>query len=396
MDSIFSDRISDVPKSFLREILKVALQPEMISFAGGLPNRALFPQSELIEATQKVFQQSGRDIFQYSNSEGEVGLREMIAARYRRRGLPIDARNILITSGSQQGLDLLAKTLLNEGDGLIIEAPGYLGAIQAFSIFRPRFLPVEVNHQGMDLKQLESAVSAPAPAAAPKLIYTVPNFQNPSGISYSEENRQAIATLLKSHKTLLIEDDPYGELRFKGEPRSSFYQLIPEQTLLLGSFSKIIVPGFRIGWVVAPDHILDKLIVAKQATDLHTCQFTQNIILQYLREHDLDAHIATIVAAYGRQCDAMLSAIERYFPANVKVTEPEGGMFLWAQLPADMSAMKLFDAAIKRGVVFVPGDPFYVDQREVHSLRLSFTTQDEATIQQGIKKLALAIEDSAQ
>ena len=388
MDSIFSDRIRDVPRSFIREILKVALQPSMISFAGGLPNRDFFPQSALIEATEKVYAQMGRDIFQYSNSEGDIELRRLIAARYRRRGLEISADNILITSGSQQGLDLLAKTLLNEGDGLVIEEPGYLGAIQAFSIFRPRFMPVAVSNDGMDTAALREAMAG----GRPKLVYAVPNFQNPSGITYSDANRRVIAKLLEGSSTYFIEDDPYGELRFRGEHQSSMLELAPDNTILLGSFSKVVVPGFRIGWLVAPDHILEKLIIAKQATDLHTCQFTQNIILQYLRDNDFDAHIATIVEAYSGQCQAMLDAIDRHFPADVECTRPEGGMFLWARLPQNMSALALFDIAVEQGVVFVPGDPFYIDRSGMNTMRLSFSTLDEQTIRDGIRKLGHAIE----
>lgn len=389
MDSIFSDRISDVPRSFIREILKVALQPSMISFAGGLPNRAFFPQAELIAATSEVFQRQGRDIFQYSNSEGDLALREMIAARYRRRGLEISTDSILVTSGSQQGLDLLAKILLNEGDGLIIEEPGYLGAIQAFSIFRPRFLPVPVSSEGMDLDCFADTVRN----GQPKLIYTVPNFQNPSGITYGEDNRRGIAEILQVGNAYLIEDDPYGELRFRGERQTSFFELAPDNTILLGSFSKVVVPGFRIGWLVAPPHIQEKLIIAKQATDLHTCQFTQNIIGQYLRDNDFDAHIAAIIDAYSKQCQAMLDAIDAHFPAGVQCTRPEGGMFLWAELPDGMNALTLFDAAVERGVVFVPGDPFYIDRSGMNTMRLSFSTLDEATIREGIEKLGGAIDN---
>ncbi|MEM7563164.1 MAG: PLP-dependent aminotransferase family protein [Pseudomonadota bacterium] len=387
MDDIFSDRISDVPRSFIREILKVALEPSMISFAGGLPNREFFPQEELIAATSKVFERKGRDIFQYSNSEGEQELRGLIAQRYQRRGLDISADNILITSGSQQGLDLLAKTLLNESDGLVIEEPGYLGAIQAFSIFRPEFLPVPVSSEGMDLEVLSDIMAS----KNPKLIYAVPNFQNPSGITYSETNRIGIASQVKGSDSIFIEDDPYGELRFSGQHRSSFYQLMPENTILLGSFSKVVVPGFRIGWLVAPDDIMEKLVIAKQATDLHTCQFTQNIILQYLKDHNLDDHIARIISAYSGQCEAMLAAIETYFPASVETTRPEGGMFLWAALPEQHSALALFDIAVEAGVVFVPGDPFYINQQNTNTMRLSFSTLDQTSISDGISKLGGAI-----
>ena len=359
----------------------------MISFAGGLPNRDFFPQQELIAATSEVFARKGRDIFQYSNSEGDVELRETIAARYRQRGLDIQADHVLITSGSQQGLDLLGKILLNEGDGMVIEEPGYLGAIQAFSIFRPRFLPIPVSEEGMDIDRFAGAVQG----AQPKLIYTVPNFQNPSGITYPDYNRRAIANILRNSNAYLIEDDPYGELRFRGEHQTSFFELAPDNTILLGSFSKVVVPGFRIGWLVAPAHIQEKLIIAKQATDLHTCQFTQNIILQYLRDNDLDEHIATIVEAYSKQCQAMIDAIDAQFPEDVNCTRPEGGMFLWAELPSGMNALELFDEAVKQGVVFVPGDPFYLDRSGTNTMRLSFSTLDEATILKGIEKLAGAI-----
>ena len=244
----------------------------------------------------------------------------------------------MITSGSQQGLDLLGKTLLNDGDGLIIEEPGYLGAIQAFSIYKPTFLPVPVSEEGMDSQKLRRIIVS----ESPKLMYTVPNFQNPSGISYTEENRRVISDILQGSNTLLIEDDPYVDLRFTGERKSSFQTLLPDSTILLGSFSKIIVPGFRLGWLVAPTHIMKKLIIAKQATDLHTTHFTPSIIFQYLKNNDVDDHINRIIKAYGNQCQAMLNSIKEYFPKSVNYTKPEGGMFLWAQLPQNVTSLELF------------------------------------------------------
>ena len=291
MDSIFSDRISDVPRSFIREILKVALDPNIISFAGGLPNRKLFPVKELKSATNKVFDTMGSDTLQYSESEGYSGLREMIAKRYHdKKNLDIAASSILITNGSQQGLDLMGKIVINDGDDIIIEEPGYLGAIQAFSIFKPRFNPVALTEEGLDIKQFKSVMSA----RKPKLIYSVPNFQNPSGISYSEHNRLEIADILRGTNTLLIEDDPYGDLRYSGTVKPSFKTILPANTILLGSFSKTIVPGFRLGWIVAPDDIMEKLIVAKQAADLHTSHFTQCILYQYMKDNDIEAHIRKI------------------------------------------------------------------------------------------------------
>jgi 2-aminoadipate transaminase len=384
MNNSFSDRISDVPRSFIREILKVALDPTVISFAGGLPNRDLFPAEEIKEATRKVFDIYGRDIFQYSNSEGLLELREYIAERYYKKiHIEIPVECILITSGSQQGLDLMGKIFLNDGDGLVIEEPGYLGAIQAFSIYKPTFFPVPVSEEGMDTKKLKAIVAD----ESPKLIYTVPNFQNPSGITYHDENRAEISRILQGTNMILIEDDPYGDLRFKGEDKRSFKELLPDNTIMLGSFSKTIIPGFRLGWIVASKPIMDKLIVAKQAADLHTCHFTQSIICQYLKDNDIENHISKIKAAYGNQCMAMLKGIEDYFPQGVMHTKPEGGMFLWAELPQNTTSLDLFNLAVKENVIFVPGDPFYIGKKKTRTMRLNFSCVDEETIQIGIRKL---------
>lgn len=388
LDPIFSDRIADVPRSFIREILKVALDPEVISFAGGLPNRALFPVAALKEATARLFDDQGREVLQYGSSEGHSGLREQIAARYREKaGLEVPVEDILITSGSQQGLDLLGKVILNDRDPVVIEEPGYLGAIQAFSMYRARFLPVPVSEEGMDVDALRSVLGT----QSPKLIYTVPNFQNPSGISYSQANREELARAVEGTRTLLIEDDPYGDLRFRGQPRSSFRALLPEHTVLLGSFSKSLVPGLRLGWIVAPPPLMQKLLAAKQATDLHTSHFTQGIVHQYLRDNDPDAHLASIREVYGRQCRAMQEAMREYFPREVSATDPEGGMFLWAQLPEGLSAMDLFERAHVDKVVFVPGDPFYVRGSRHSTLRLNFSCADTQTINLGMARLGRAI-----
>jgi 2-aminoadipate transaminase len=389
MDSIFSDRIADVPRSFIREILKVTLDPTIISFAGGLPNRKFFPVAELKIATNKVFDTMGRDVLQYSSSEGFSGLRELIAKRYHdKKNLEIPVEDILITNGSQQGLDLMGKTFLNEGDDVVIEEPAYLGAIQAFSIFRPRFNPVVLTEEGLDLRQFKSVMSR----HKPKLIYSVPNFQNPSGISYSEKTRQEMADILQGTSTLLIEDDPYGDLRYAGSAKSSFKAILPANTILLGSFSKTISPGLRLGWIVAPHDIMEKLIIAKQAADLHTTHFTQCILYQYLKDNDIDAHIKKIKEAYGKQAKAMLDSIERYCPDGVAHTTPEGGMFLWITLPENASSRDLLDLAIKDKVIFVPGDPFYVNRQNANTLRLNFSCMDEETIITGIKSLGKAMQ----
>jgi 2-aminoadipate transaminase len=387
MNNIFSDRISDVPRSFISEILKAAVDSSVISFAGGLPNRNLFPVKELQTAANKVFESAGKEVLQYSNSEGYTGLRKYISERYAEKmGLSVPVENILVTNGSQQGLDLLGKTFLNEGDDVIIEEPGYLGAIQVFSIYKSVFNPVPVTEEGMDIDCLKKVIST----KSPKLMYTVPNFQNPSGISYSEENRYAVVEVLRNTLTMLVED-PYGELRFKGVEKQSFKKLLPDNTILLGSFSKTIVPSFRMGWIVAPDHIMAKLVIAKQASDLHTNYFIQRVVCQYLADNDFDKHIRRIASVYNSQCSTMIKCIENYFPANVSHTHPEGGMFLWVTLPEEASSMELFDLALEDKVAFVPGSPFYINKQTTNTLRINFSCVDEHMIEIGIKRLGKSI-----
>ena len=385
---MFSDRITDVPRSFIREILKLAIDPSVISFAGGLPNRELFPVAQLCSAANKVFADAGREAVQYANSEGYAPLREYISARYRAQSdLEVHPENILITNGSQQGLDLLGKILLNDGDDVVIEQPGYLGAIQALSIYRAVFHPIPVTEVGIDVGMLAETLST----KTPKLVYTVPNFQNPSGITYSQENRRMLAGALANSRTLLVEDNPYGELRFAGTAKTSFWRLLPEKTVLLGSFSKIVAPGLRLGWIVAADRLMEKLIVAKQACDLHSNYLAQRLLYQYLLDNDLDKHIQSIVRVYGRQCQAMTEGIEEHLPDDVISTRPQGGMFLWLTLPNGASSLRLFDLAIKEKVAFVPGTPFYVEDRQRDTLRLSFSCVDEETIAEGMQRLGKAV-----
>jgi len=391
-NSLFADRISDVPKSFIREILKVAISPDIISFAGGLPNRDLFPVDQLQTASNKVFENAGKEAMQYSNTEGYLPLREFISARYKsQQGLDIDPKNILITTGSQQGLDLLGKTFLNEKDDVIMEEPGYLGAIQLFAVYKATFNAVTLHEDGLDIEELKKVVNK----KKAKLLYTVPNFQNPSGVTYSEENRKKVANVLKGKGTFIIEDNPYGDLRYRGTNKSSFKKYLPDQTILLGSFSKTVVPSFRTGWIVAPDNIMEKLIIAKQASDLHTNYFTQRLLHQYLDDNDIDEHIDVIKKVYGSQCDKMIQCIEKYFPKDISFTKPEGGMFLWVTLPKTVSAMKLFNVSIKENVAFVPGDPFYTKEGVmINTLRLNFSCVDEPTIEEGIKRLGKAISET--
>ncbi|MBL0455626.1 PLP-dependent aminotransferase family protein [Aeromonas enteropelogenes] len=389
MQPFFAQRFEKVEPSFIREILKVAANPEIISFAGGLPNPNLFPVKAIDQACQDVLREQGAAALQYAATEGFAPLRQYIADRYlSRHGMQVNPDNILITSGSQQALDLLGKVLIDEGQDLIIEEPGYLGAIQAFSVYQPAFKSITLGEEGLDLAALDMLLASGSNA---KLLYGVPNFQNPSGVSYSRANREALAERLVHHELLMVEDDPYGELRFEGEHLPPIAKLAPNNTVLLGSFSKTVVPAFRLGWMLVPDWLRKKVTIAKQATDLHSNAFSQQVLHRFLMDNSLDAHLEKIKEVYGRQRAAMEAALARHCPPGVSYTRPEGGMFLWLTLPSSVSAMALFDEAIKEKVAFVPGAPFYVRPEIQNTLRLSFSCVDEATIEEGVKRLCRAL-----
>jgi 2-aminoadipate transaminase len=385
----FADRMTTVHRSFIREILKVTEDPSIISFAGGLPNPELFPVADLKESVMKVMDESGPESMQYSTTEGFQPLRQYIADRYKEtKGIDVDADEILITAGSQQCLDLLGKVLLNSGDNVLIERPGYLGAIQSFSMMQSAFLTVGLEGDGPDLAELERVLDQ----NEVKMFYAVTNFQNPSGLTYSPEKRKGVADILRGRDVIFVEDDPYGELRFMGEFHKPVVRgYLEENGILLGSFSKVAAPGFRLGWMVCGGEMRDKLIIAKQAADLHTSTFAQRVIHRFVTDNPLDQHIEKIRERYGNQREVMVKAIDEYFPSEVSVTKPEGGMFLWVTLPEGLSSMDLFDEAIKNKVAFVPGRPFYVDGSGENTFRLNFSNSDEEHIAEGIKRLGAGI-----
>lgn len=387
----YSDRILKTPSSFIRDILKVTEDPSVISFAGGLPNPISFPQEALKESACRIIDEFHGKVFQYSTTNGYAPLRQYIADKYNKNfGLNYTADNVLITTGSQQALDLMAKILLNKGDGVIIEEPGYLGAIQAFMMFEPTFYPVTLEHEGLKLDELEAALKKGV-----KFAYTVPNFQNPTGLTYTQERRDAICELFNKYDTVLIEDDPYGELRFKGSTLPYIGAGRLAHSVLHGSFSKTVTPGMRLGFMITQDdELMQHLITAKQSSDLHTNIFSQYMIYDYLAHNEYKQHVDKIVALYKEQSDAMLDAIKEYFPANVKYTEPEGGMFIWVTLPEGMSALKLFHKAMEKKVAFVPGDPFYVGKSDVNTFRLNYTNSTDEVIREGIKRLGEVIKES--
>ncbi len=385
---VFALRTRAVRRSFIREILKVTEEPEIISFAGGLPQPDFFPSEEFALAAAKVLRAHGRQVLQYSTTEGYPPLREWVAKRYRaRQGIEVDPSEILITNGSQQALDLVGKVFVDKGDLVLIERPGYLGAIQAFSMFEPEFRAVPLLADGIDLAALRQAARLPRA----KLFYAVPNFGNPSGITYAKEKRAGVAEVLKGSGVVTVEDDPYGELRFIGTELPPIRSFLGGESVLLGSFSKIVAPGIRLGWVCAQADVMEHLVTAKQGTDLHSGYLSQRILFQYLSDNDLDAHIGRIRAAYRAQRDKMVEMLRAHFPPEVSFTEPEGGMFLWLTFPPEVDATELFEAGIREKVAFVPGASFYVDGGGGNTARLNFSNSDLDRIETGMERLARAV-----
>ncbi|OXS73471.1 aspartate aminotransferase [Lysinibacillus sp. KCTC 33748] len=381
----FSEKILNTPSSFIRNILKVTESEDVISFAGGLPNPISFPVEALKASANKAISENGSRLFQYSGTQGYAPLREYIAAKYRRvHGLDVHADDVFITTGSQQALELIGKVLINKGDGIVIEEPGYLGAIQAFTLSEPTFYGVTLENDGLNLEELENALQQPNV----KFVYTVPNFQNPTGLTYSKEKRQQIFEILSKYDVALIEDDPYGELRFQGEPLPYIGAGKLENSILLGSFSKTVTPGMRLGFIITKNkELLQHIETAKQATDLHTNIFSQYVIYDYLANNDYTEHVQKIIALYRNQADAMLNAMEEFFPAHVDYTRPYGGMFIWATMNNGTSSLDVFQKAMEQKVAFVPGDPFYTSKTGVNTMRLNYTNATPAVIREGIKRL---------
>lgn len=390
-EKYFSKRIKNTSSSFIREILKVTQRPEIISFAGGLPNPVSFPQEELKISMNRIADKYKDKIYQYSTTLGLDSLRQFIASRYKKiHNMDITLDNIIITTGSQQALDLIAKVFLDKNDKVLVEEPSYLGLLQAFSMFEVDFVQTKLNDDGLDIECLKETANK----HHPKLAYLIPNFQNPTGLTYTKENRDLVFDAIKDEDMILIQDDPYGELRFNNEERIPYIGLNKtDKNIYLGSFSKIITPGMRLGYVIAHSEIIKKLETAKQASDLHSNIFAQYLISDYLYNNDLDKHIDKIKKLYKEQASAMIGAMEKYFPKNIKFTYPKGGMFTWVTLEEGKSSTKLFNIALEKNVAFVPGNPFYINQDvDVNTLRLNYTNADSPTIEEGIKRLAQAME----
>jgi 2-aminoadipate transaminase len=381
----FSERAKGMQASFIREILKVTQQPEITSFAGGLPSPATFPVEIMQAAFDKVLSTNGKVALQYGPTDGYMPLRQWIADSLSQNGAKIAPEQVLMVSGSQQALDLIGKVLIDEGSKVLVETPSYLGALQAFSVYRPEFHSVATDEHGL----VPSSLDAIADGA--RLLYALPNFQNPTGRSLSVERRQELVETCARLNVPLIEDDPYGALSYKGQPSPKMVAMNPEGVIYMGSFSKVLTPGIRLGYVVAPLPMVRRLELAKQAADLHTAQLTQMVVHEVVKDGFLDKHIPTIRELYGKQCQEMLDAMAQHFPAECSWTKPEGGMFIWVELPKHINAMELLDEAIKNKIAFVPGAPFYANEPATNTLRLSFVTVPPERIRAGIEVLGKLI-----
>lgn len=386
----FAKRMSHIGVSAVREILKVTERPEIISFAGGLPAPELFPVEALARAHTEVFAENGNAALQYSTTEGWQPLRKWIAERMISQGIETEADDILITNGSQQGIDLVAKTFLDKGDKVIVENPCYIAALQAFNAYEAEFVTLESDDDGMQVDQLERAIQE----SNPKLIYLVADFHNPKGTTLALERRKKLVELSGRYRVPILEDNPYGELRYRGERLPTLASLDREGLVIhLSTFSKTLSPGLRIGWVVAASEIIRELTVCKQAADLHTSTIAQRATARALETFDYDSHIAGLCRVYGERCETMISAIEEHFPAETRWTRPQGGLFLWVELPEHVNGSKLLDAALQERVAFVPGAPFFAQEARENFIRLNFSNSKPAKIIEGIARLGKVIEN---
>jgi 2-aminoadipate transaminase len=383
----FASRLAKAPESFLDELFRVSADPSMISFAGGLPSSELIDCEGITRAARSVMEEEACIALQYTTTDGYRPLREYIAERYRRRlNLAASADEIQIVNGSQQCLDLVAKIFLNANDCVGMERPGYLGAIEAFSLYEPVIKTVPLEDRGIDMDLFEVLVKKDRP----KFFYGIPNSQNPSGRTYSQENRKAIAEILKTTDTLFYEDDAFGELFFDEKPRPPVKKYLMERTLMSGSFSKIIAPGMRIGWIYAPKEIMTQFNVVKQAADLHSNFLSQKILHRYLMTYDLDDHIRKITLVYQKKCRLMCDLFDDLLP-QLTHTYPEGGMFLLVTLPPGISSRAVFDQGVQQKVAVLPGLPFYVDGGGLDTIRMNFSFASENQIIEGMHRLARVI-----
>ncbi len=377
-------RIGGIDTSALERVLALVNGGEIISFAGGIPSRETFPREELREILSKVVEMDGA--LQYGSTEGVPELREEIARYMKTWGARVSPREVMVTHGSQQGIDMVSRALVEPGDIVVVEKPTYFVALNTFQVYNPLFEQVSLDDEGLRTDELEGLLRRlKADGRRIRLLYTVPTFQNPAGVTMSEERRKALAELAEEYDFLILEDNPYGELRYEGKRVEALKAFAPERTIYLGSFSKTFVPGFRIAWLVAPEELIRPLSIAKQTSDICTNTFGQYATLLFLREH-FDRHVERLRRYYSPKRKAMLDALEEHMPETAEWTRPEGGMFVWLRTRKDTD--ELLEEAVRRGVAYVPGSVFYAQEPERNAMRLNFTFESMGRIEQGVKILA--------
>lgn len=394
----YAHRTQKMGSSVIRELLKLTEQPDIISFAGGLPAPEVFPVKKFQEACNLVLEEQGGKALQYGATEGYTPLREMIARHTGRYSVKVSTENILITSGSQQALDLIGRLFLNRGDYIVVESPTYLGALQAWNAYGAQYISVPSDENGMVVGELEKALRI-----GPKFIYVLPNFQNPSGSTLSLERRKKLVEIADHYGVPIIEDDPYGQLRYDGEHLPSVVALDAQyrrdngvytgNVIYLSTFSKLLAPGLRLAWVIAPSEVIRRLVMSKQAADLHTATFNQIVAYEVAKGGFLDEHVKVIRATYKERRDAMLEVMDELFPSEVRYTHPEGGMFLWGILPPAMDAAELLKNALEKKVAFVPGAAFHPNGGGKNTLRINFSYSRPETIREGITRLGLLLRE---
>ena len=387
-EGLYSERAKGMRASEIRELLKVAKQKGVISLAGGFPDPTLFPTEQIREVSDYVLKNYGKEALQYGVTEGLKQLRELLVEKMRKEGVNASLDNLIITTASQQGLDLVAKVFINPGDTVIVESPSYLGALQAFNAFQAKFVDVRINKDGIDVSLLEESIKKlRKEGIKPKFIYVVPNFHNPTGVTLSLERRKKIIEISERYQIPIIEDDPYGEVRFEGERVPSLISMDISHVIALRTFSKILSPGLRLGWIVGDPQAVRKIVIAKQAADLCSPSITQFIVYEFLKRGYLEPYLETVRREYKKKRDAMLQAMEKYFPSEVKWTNPEGGLFVWVTCPEYINTEELFYEAIEEKVAFVIGAAFYAHRNIHNCMRLNFSLPSMEQIEEGIKRL---------
>ena len=387
----YAKRMDNIKASEIRELLKLTQRPEVISFAGGLPAPELFPVEELKKVTAKVLEENGTAALQYGPTEGYGPLREQIAKRMEKVHVNITPDDILVTSGSQQGLDFAAKIFINPGDIIICESPSYLGAINAFKAYEPKFVEIDTDDEGMIMEDLEEALKNNDNV---RFIYVIPDFQNPSGKTWSVERRKKLVELANKYNVAILEDNPYGELRFEGEilPAVKHYDT-EGRVIFLGTFSKIFCPGLRLGWVVADGEVLNKFVMVKQGADLQSSTISQMEVAKFLETYDIEEHIEKIKVVYKKRRDLMMKTMEEEFPEEVTFTYPEGGLFTWVVLPEHMNAREIAVKALEENVAFVPGGSFFPNGGHENTFRMNYSNMDEERIVEGVKRLGKVLKE---